>query len=209
VASLQRDRTGFGVDATELHAVQVRLLEVVPDDLTLPGVPPACVRFEPGGEPRMKSGPELLRKGSICDVSDEHMVEAKGVVALEERAVGSKKFLSCEGEEDAAESLRVLRRQEFRDGAAVEQPPLHRSALKHRALTRLEPVDAGGQERMNRCGQGLVCGLGVVGEHREHLLDEQRIALGCVDDAFAEPRRDVTTVHQPADQILRLVVGQW
>ncbi len=64
------------------------------------------------------------------------------------------------------------------------------------------------EERVNRRGHALVCRVGVVGEHREHLLDEQRVALGRVDDAAAELRSDVPLVHQPVDQLLGLRVAQ-
>ena len=40
--------------------------------------------------------------------------------------------------------------QELRDRAAVEQPTLDRGALQHRPLARLEAVDAGGEERVDR-----------------------------------------------------------
>ena len=183
---------------------------MVADDLLLPAELRAGLRFEPGSEPRVEIGAELLRHGCVGDVSDQHVVEAEAVVALVERSVRSEQLLSRQGEEDAAQPVRAeRRRQELRDGAAVEQPPLDRSALEHRPLTRLEAVDAGGEERMNRRRHGVVCRVGIVGEHGEHLLDEQRVALGRVDDAIAERRSDRSSGHQPLDQILGLVVAQW
>ena len=87
LAAFESDGARVGVNATERRAVEVRLLEVVPHDLLrtsdlLPGV-----RFEPGSEPRMEIGAELFRHGCIRDVSDEHVVEAEAVVALD-RALG-------------------------------------------------------------------------------------------------------------------------
>src|SRR5207244_4406650 len=137
LTSLQSERACFGVDATKLSPVQVRLLEVVPHDFVLSRYLRTSVRFEPGGEPRMEVRAKLLRKGGICNVSDEHVVEAEGVVAFEQRAVGSEELLSGEGEEDAAQPVRGMWRKELRDSSAVEQPPLHRSALQHCALTWL------------------------------------------------------------------------
>ena len=65
-----------------------------------------------------------------------------------------------------------------------------RRALEHRPLARLEAVDARREKRVNRRRHGLVCGVGIVGEHGEHLLDEERVALGRVDDAIAERGSD-------------------
>ena len=70
----------------------------------------------------------------------------------------------------------------------MEQPTLDRGALQHRALPRLEAIDPGREERLDRRRHALVRRLGIVGEHREHLLDEQRIALGGVDDPIAKRR---------------------
>ena len=208
VTSFQSGGAGLGADPTELRAGEVCLLEVVSDDLLLPGQLRAGLRFDPGSEPRVEIGAELLRHGCIRDVSDQDVVEAEAVVALVERPVRPEQLLARQGEEDAAQPVRAVRRQELRDRAAVEQPPLDRSALEHRPLTRLEPVDAGREERLNRRRHGVVCCLGIVGEHGEHLLDEQRVALGRVDDAIAERGSDVAVVHQPLDQILGLVVAQ-
>ena len=85
----------------------------------------------------------------------------------------------------------------MRDGAAMTQPPFHRSALEHRSLDRLEAVDAGGQECLNRGRHGVCSRLGIVGEHREHLLDEEWVAFGRADDALPERRRDGFVVNQP------------
>ena len=62
---------------------------------------------------------------------------------------------------------------------------------------------------MNRRGHAGVGRVGIVGEHCEHLLDEQRVALGGADDAIAEPWSNDPVVYQPADQILGLGVTQW
>ena len=108
---------------------EVRLLEVVSDDLLLPRHESAGVRFEPGSESLVEIGANLLRNGRVRDVANQDVVEAEAVVAFVERSVGSEKLLTREGEEHAAQPLRAVRLQELGNGAAVEQPPLHRSAL--------------------------------------------------------------------------------
>ena len=47
----------------------------------------------------------------------------------------------------------------------------------------LNRLVAGREKRMNRRRNRLCCGAGIVGEHGEHLLDEQRVALGRANDA--------------------------
>ena len=136
------------------------------------------------------------------------MVEPEAVVALVERAVGSEQLLPREGEQRAAQPIGLVRGQKLGDGAAVEQPTFDRSALQHRALPRLEAIDPGREERLDRRRHRLVRSLRIVGEHGEHLLDEQRIALGGVDDPVAKRGSDVPAVQQPVDQMLRLVVAE-
>ena len=51
-------------------------------------------------------------------------------------------------------------------------------------------------------GTASCSGLGIVGEHGEHLLDEERIAFGRADDALPERRRDGFVVNQPPDELL-------
>ena len=150
------------LEPSELDADEVRLLEVVSDDLVLSGHLRAGLRLEPRGEPRVEIGPEFLRHGCIRDVSDQHVVETEAVVALVKRPVGPQHLLARQGEEDAAQPVRAGRRQQLRDRAAMEQPPLHRSALEHRPFSGFEPVDAGGEERLDGRRHGLVCGVGIV-----------------------------------------------
>ena len=102
VAPLQCDLTGLGADPTEFRSGEVCLFEVVTDDLVLPRQLHAGSRFKPESEPQMEIGAELLRHGSIGDVSDEHMVEPEAVVGLVEGAVRPNQLLSRQGKEDAA-----------------------------------------------------------------------------------------------------------
>ena len=50
--------------------------------------------------------------------------------------------------------------------------------------------------------------LRIVGEHGEHLLDEERIAFGRADDALPERRRDGFVVDQPPDELLGVDAAQ-
>ena len=204
--AFQRDGAGIGIDAAELRAEKVRLLEVIPDDLLVARHRRAGMPFEPRGKARMEIRTDLLRHGCIRDVADENVVEPEAVVPLVERAVRAEQLLAREREEDAAQPGRAIVGQQLCDGGTVEQPTLDGRALEHRPLARLEPVDASPEERLDRRRHGLVCGVGVVSQHCEHLLDEQRVPLGRVDDAITKRRSDLPVVHEPLDQPLGLVV---
>ena len=77
-----------------------------------------------------------------------------------------------------------------RHRAHVEAAPLDRRILEHRALARVEPVDARGEHRLDarrqRAGRRLRA-------HCHELLEEQRVALGRLDD----PRRRAATRAHP------------
>ena len=73
---------------------------------------------------------------------------------------------------------------ELAHSATVEEPPLDRAALHDSPLLRLEAVDARREQRLDRGRDGV--GVRVVLEVREELFDEERIALGGLDDARAE-----------------------
>ena len=200
--------TPVGVHATERRAEEVRLLEVVADDLVVAQLRRADELLEPRREPRVEVGATLLRHGGIRDIPDEHVVEAEAVVALDERAVGPEQLLACEGEEDAAQPLGPLGREQGRDGAAMEQPALDGGALQHGPLARLQAVDARGEQRMDRRRHRLVAGVGIVGEHGEHLLDEERVPLGRTNDALPETRSHGEVADQSLDQVAGLGVAQ-
>ena len=187
--AFQRDRTGLVRDPSELRTRDVCLLEVVSDELVVARHLLVTTRLEPRREARVEVGAKLLRHRRIGDVPDEHVVEPEAVVALVERAVGAEQLLPREGEQRAAQPIGLVRGQKLGDRAAVEQPTFDRGALQHRTLPRLEAIDPGREERLDRRRHRLVRNLGIVGEHGEHLLDEQRIALGGVDDPVAKRRR--------------------
>src|SRR5215210_7950867 len=115
MAAFQCGSAGVDAGLTELCSSEVRLLEVVADELVLARQLSAGPRLEPGSEPQMEIGAQILRHRRVGDVADEHMVEAEAVVALEEGAVRSKQLLARQSEEDAAQPVRALRRKELRD----------------------------------------------------------------------------------------------
>ena len=212
VTSFQSVRASLGAEPTELDADEVCPLVVVSDDLLLSGRLRG-LRLEPRGE-RVKVGAKLLGHGCIGDVSDQDMVEAEAVVAPYRDRSGRSSF-ARQGEEDAAQPVRAGRRQQLRDGAAMEQAPLHRSPLEHRSFSRLEAVDARREERLDGRRHGLVRGR----DRRRAWRTSARRRVGCPPprercdrwcdvDASASSIRSIDSVSFSWESATRLVRGR-
>ena len=111
------------------------------------------------------------------------MPEAVGVVAGQLRAVGPDELLPHQRDEPLVDvAVAVCQR---RDRAAVEDAALDRAALEHRTLGRVELVEAGSEQRLDRRRHLDLRSAGVPHE-REHLLEEERVALRDLDDPLAQ-----------------------
>ena len=152
---------------------------------------------------------KLLRHRRVRDVPDQHVVEAEAVVAVVERAVGPEQLLPRQREEDAAQPVAPV------DGRSSATAPRWNSRPSTEA--RWSTARSPGSRRSMRAARsawivaGTVssCRVGIVGEHGEHLLDEQRVALGRVDDAIAKRRVDRRRrVRSPSISCVGLVVAQ-
>ena len=67
----------------QLGVKGVRLLEVVPDDLVGLARTVGEAFVEPVGKALVQLGPRLLQDGAIRDVTDEDVLEAKGLLSAE------------------------------------------------------------------------------------------------------------------------------
>ena len=104
------------------------------------------------------------------------MVEAEAVVTGQERAVRPDELLSGQAEQRSSEAGAVPQRRA--DRSTVEEPALDGCVLQDRALLRLEAVDAGGEQRVDRRRDRFRAGVGIVREHRG-LLDEEWVPRPC------------------------------
>jgi hypothetical protein len=86
------------------------------------------------------------------------------------------------------------------DGSAVEDPSFHGSPLEHGALGRVELVEAGGEERLDR-RRHLHGPVAAVADEGEHLLEEERVALGGLHDPLAQ---GICHAAELAEQLLGL-----
>ena len=88
----------------------------------------------------------------------------------------------------------------------MEDLALDGGELQHATLRRVELVETGGEQRVDRRrNDHLILTLGPgLGEHRDHLLDEQRIPTGRAQDPVAEVAADRTSGQELVDQPLGL-----
>src|SRR6266566_991542 len=89
--------------------------------------------------------------------------------------------------------------------AAVEHMTLNGASLQHTALGIVKLVEPRREQRLNGRRNGDLSRsvpVAAVGEHREHLTDEERVAAGCLEDPLAQPRVDLRAGGEPLDQLL-------
>jgi hypothetical protein len=82
----------------------------------------------------------------------------------------------------------------------VEHAAFYGAALEHAPLWSVELIETSREQRLDRGRNGHVAPSRLA-DHRDHLLDEQRIALDGLADAFAQT---FVEVRQDLDQALRL-----
>ena len=111
------------------------------------------------------------------------MTKTERVVAGQLRAVRADEFLPDERHQ-LRPHVRLVGRQGF-DAAPVEDLPLDRPALQHASLGRLELIEARRKERLDRRWHHDVA-VGRFGDHRQHLLHEERVALRGLSDPRAD-----------------------
>ena len=97
--------------------------------------------------------------------------------------------------------------RQHRNGASPELLADHGCAFQRGALRGLEPVESGREQRLDR-RRHLHGRRVVLGEHRDHLLDEERVAFGCVRDPSPRVGRERPFRGELVEEELRLGVRQ-
>ena len=165
----------------------------------------------------MELGAHLLGQGVVGGVADQHVTEAVRVVPGRPVTLLSDQLLAHERVEGSG-SPPVRAVSEHRlDGAAMEHRALHGRTLDHLAIVRRELVEARRQQHLNArrdrdpreitgCDPAAVLTPQVVtvDEDRDHLLDEQRVALGSFLDARGHVGSDDASSQEPLEQLVRL-----
>ncbi len=89
----------------------------------------------------------------------------------------------------------------------MEGLALNSSADQDRPLLRVEPVDACGEQRLDRWRNGGLS-LSRPGAIREQLLEEERVPLGCLDDARKLGLRHPASCRERTNESRRLLLAQ-
>src|SRR5215211_8867399 len=190
-AGLLEDGGGAGGEVgrrrpVELGQQRARLVEVERADLEQ-FVAGSIV--EPVGEAQVVLGPRSLRETAVRDLADQHVLEAVGLLAGDRRAgLGDHEVARKPLVDDAVDVL-DLRRQPG-DRAAPKRPPDHGCALEHGPTLRSEAVDPGSDQRLNGVRNLRRRATPTLGEHANGLLEEQRVALGLVEQDPADAVAD-------------------
>jgi hypothetical protein len=143
------DRPARRVERTELGEVLVRLLEMPPDRLVvLAGG--ADARRDPVGEPPVQLGARAFQKLAIGRVADQHVMEAQRRLAQIPGGIGLDELAAAQPVEPFLQRVARLAWQQRGEGGAREAAPDHRRALEHGALLGAQPLDARGEQRVDR-----------------------------------------------------------
>ena len=180
-APSRRGGQGAVVGRPEIGAVATGDLEVVAEELVqLDEFGP--VLLQPGREALVEACPGGFRERVVGRVADEDVAEAEAVLAREQRRVRRDQLLANERGE-TRRHLRLLGCERL-DGTAVEDLTLDRAPLEHAPLGRRELVDTRREQRLQR---GRHDHLAVrFASHRQHLLDEERVAARGASDRVTQ-----------------------
>ena len=194
------------------------LFQVVSQDLLelLDAILPDAL--EPVGVPLVQLGTERLGRGLVGGIADQLVAEPERVLARERRPIRPEHVASDQAHQGRLDLPAVQQRHHR---AHVELFAAHRRPLDHRPLVAGELLEPRGQQRLDRrrhpqvdqrsCRHPPVAVASqrtVVDQHREHLLDEQRRALGRGEDPIARLVRKRRATEQVPDQVAALVVGE-
>ena len=172
------------VGSPEIGAAATGDLEVEAEELVqLDEIGP--VLLEPGREALVEACPGGFRQRVVGRVADEDVAEAEAVLAREQRRVRRDQLLANEPGETRGH-LQLLGCERL-DSTPVEDLTLDRAPLEHAPLGRRELVDARCEERVQgRRNDHLAVRLA---SHRQHLLDEERVAARRARDRVAQLAR--------------------
>ena len=138
----------FLIDRAELAQMLMCLLEMPADRLiVLDGFPGPAL--EPVGQARMQLRARALQNTAIGRVADQHVVEAQRRLAEEPADIRLDQLTAPQRFEPRVE-VSDLARQEMGERRARKLTADDRGALQHDPLLGAQPLDAGGQQRLDR-----------------------------------------------------------
>ena len=176
----------------------MRLLEVVPDDLISLD---ELLRREPVGEALVELGPHCLGERLVRRVPDEQVAEPEALVLREGGRRRTDELLPYQRRKVRLDGGTDRIRSKNGDGATMEDLALDGSALHDDAHVPVERVDPRLQERVDRRRNSDLAVSAVLADHRQHLLDVERVARRGRRDAFAQVARERGIGDEPVHQL--------
>ena len=182
----RRGRQARGHGAGHLLLVAAGRLEVQADDRV--GLRQlGAEALQPRGVALVQAGPRRLRQRRVGDLAHEAVAEAdRRAVAAHEQVAHDQALAGLLelGARDAVGERVHL--------AHLERVPHDRAEREHGALRRLEPVQAGGEQRVQR-GWKRLRRCAALAEPGDELLEEERVAAGRRGDPLALGRGQAST----------------
>ena len=146
-----------------------------------------AVRSSQRGEAFVQLRSRLLGDPEVGGVANQDVAETEAVLLGKDRGTGLDELLPRQRHEARSGRSPLLLGRELGDRTAPELLANHGGAFDHGPLLGLEAVEAGSQECMDRRrNREIVRGRPVLRQHREHLLDVERVALCGLGDLREE-----------------------
>ena len=152
---------------------------------------------------QVELGTGCLREPGVGDVANQDVLEAIGLLARDRGAVlAGEKVALQQAVEDGIELADVGR--QVADGAFPEDPSDHRGALQQPLLVPGQPVDARGDDRLQGVRDPLRGGAALE-QHPRRLFDEERVALGLLQQHRALGVRELVIGEQRIEKLFALL----
>ena len=188
------------------------LLEVVPEDLLVLRRALAVDAVGPLDELLVEGRPGALEDPLVGRVADEDVVEPERLLLERAGEVRAHELLLDQRAEALAHAVPSALGQEMRHGVPDEDLADDRGRFDHGSLVGLQVVEARREQRVDRRRHDGASDVGgrvpasaleadepLVDEHRDELLDEERVPLG----GFHDARPNALVQAGPAEQVLR------
>ena len=186
---------------------------MISDDLAALAREFAAVVPEPSSEPAVEFGPVAFRDRFVRGVPDELMPEPVGVQTGSLGSLRANELAADQRAQVLGEPHAIRLVQERRGRGRAELLALDGGPLEHTTLGGGKPVEPCREEGLDARRHGQACQVtdgrptpvpllqrAVVDQHRQHLLDEQGVALGRLGDPTAnralELRRSQKVLHE-------------
>ena len=138
----------------ELGSIPAGLLQVVADDFLLPDDRFPSHLLQPVRGALVQLSASDLRGRVVRRVADQQVAEAERILARQRRSLGVDQLLANERHQIRRQALAGVLRYEVPHAADGEILPDDRRRLEHRSLVWREAIQAGGEQRVDRRGDG-------------------------------------------------------